>query len=210
MIIARPRAAAYDGPTELAAFAAPYFDTQKTFRAVLAALAEPGTQQETAKSTGNASGLSDAMVAVALALLDFETRVWLDPKLPETTADLLRFQTCTAVTMEPGMAAFALIRDPLDMPRLGKFAQGTREYPDRGTTLLIEVSAISPDRGWFLSGPGIATHRRLDVSVLPEWFDMDISANKDRFPCGVDVIFCSGHHIAALPRSTRVTRQRMG
>jgi alpha-D-ribose 1-methylphosphonate 5-triphosphate synthase subunit PhnH len=209
MMNTHPRIAAYDGPAELAAFAAPVFDAQKTFRAVMAALAEPGTVQETAKSSGNRSGLSDAMVAIALTLFDFETQIWLDPKIPKATTDLLRFQTCTEVASDPGKAAFALISDPIAMPRFDRFAQGTLEHPDRATTLLIEVAEIQTGRGWFLSGPGIPTHRRLDVSALPEWFDTDVGANRDRFPCGIDIVFCSGHHIAALPRSTRVTRQRM-
>jgi alpha-D-ribose 1-methylphosphonate 5-triphosphate synthase subunit PhnH len=209
MIITQPKIAAHDGPTQLAAFVAPVFDAQKTFRAVMSALAEPGTAQQTAMPRRNASGLSDAMVAIALTLLDFETTVWLDPKFPAATADLLRFQTGTEVTTVPNKAAFALISDPLSMPRLESFAQGTLEYPDRGATLLIQVSAINIDRGWFLSGPGIAVESRLAVSPLPDWFDAEIAANRDRFPCGVDIVFCAGDYVAALPRSTRVTRQRM-
>src|SRR5262249_47049874 len=44
-------------------------------------------------------------------------------------------------------AAFALIADAVGLRSLADFAQGTQEYPDRSTTLILQVGGLSSDAG---------------------------------------------------------------
>ncbi|MFM9942673.1 MAG: phosphonate C-P lyase system protein PhnH [Hyphomicrobiaceae bacterium] len=185
-------------------FSAPVLDAQRTFRAVMTALAEPGTVHEIAAGGPQCPELSPAMTAIALTLADYETRLWLQVGPDSEAARYLRFHTGAPIVAAEHDAGFAFVTRPLAMPRLAAFAQGNLDYPDASTTIVIDVERIDTTQGFTLSGPGIAGRRRLGVSPLPTTFAADIAANRAAFPCGVDLIFCAGHRIAALPRSTRV------
>jgi alpha-D-ribose 1-methylphosphonate 5-triphosphate synthase subunit PhnH len=188
-----------------AGFADPVFDSQRVFRGVLDAMAEPGRviTLETAPSTPPV--LHPATVAVALALVDFETPVWLDAAAG--TADAvahLRFHCGCPIVGDPARARFAIVADPDGMPELGAFDAGSEEYPDRSATLIVQAGSLRTGHGLRLSGPGIASEARLDASPLPAQFWMGLRANHARFPRGVDVLLTAGASLAALPRTTRV------
>jgi alpha-D-ribose 1-methylphosphonate 5-triphosphate synthase subunit PhnH len=194
------RRTAASGP----AFPDPVFDAQRTFRAVMAAVAEPGTIHSIASSV-RCPGFSPAMTALALTLADFETSVWTDAG-PEAAA-YLGFHTGTTVVAAPGAADFAFITAPSAMPPLASYKQGTLEYPDTSCTLVLDVASIDPTRGWTLRGPGIAGRGRLSVMPLRAGLEADLEVNRRSFPLGVDLIFCAGAQIAALPRSTSLERR---
>ncbi len=198
-LTAAPSAAALD-----AGFATPVFDAQRTFRAVMNGFAEPGTEHALDAQGPRCPGFSVAMTAIALTLADFETRLWLDAAAPIDAASYLRFHTSAPIVAEPMGAAFAFVTRPRDLVRLATFAQGSLEYPDASATIVLDVEAIDTSRGWSLTGPGIVGTRRLTVPNLPDTFVHDLVTNRALFPCGVDIIFCAGDRIAALPRSTRV------
>ncbi len=185
-------------------FADPVRDAQATFRAVMMALAEPGTVRDIVQPSGMCGGFSSALTAIALTLADFETRVWLEPDAATAAAQYVRFHTGAAIVADPAQAAFAFVTRAEHLPRLAVFAQGSLEYPDASTTLVIDVARIETGRGYQLTGPGILGMRRLDIGPLPATFAADITGNRAAFPCGVDLIFCHGTRIAGLPRSTRV------
>ncbi len=182
----------------------PVFESQAAFRALMMALAEPGTIQTVPEPAKVVPGLSSAMSALALALLDFETYAWIDPEAPNDTAAYLRFHTGAQITENPLEASFALIVKSQVMARLDTFATGTLEYPDRSTTLLIDVETLSTAHGWRLSGPGIPKQLRLAAGPFPKNFGADVVHNHSLFPCGVDLVFCHRTHVAAIPRSTHV------
>jgi alpha-D-ribose 1-methylphosphonate 5-triphosphate synthase subunit PhnH len=104
----------------------------------------------------------------------------------------------------PEEAAYAVIADPVRMPSLAFFAQGTPEYPDRSATLILQVRDMLAE-GWKLEGPGIAGHVLFSARPLLADFAAQAQANRARFPCGVDIFFATGTGIAALPRSTHLT-----
>ncbi len=187
-----------------AGFAAPVLDAQRAFRAVMTALAEPGTEHSVDGSGPRCPGFSVAMTAIALTLADFETRLWTDSGAAGDAAAYLRFHTGAPIVVEAKCAAFAFVTRLRDLPRLATFAHGTLEYPDTSVTLVVDVERIDTERGWALSGPGIADTRQLTVSPVPDTLLPDLAANRAAFPCGVDLIFCAGTRIVALPRSTRV------
>ena len=190
------------------AFADPVHASQGTFRAVMDALARPGTivPMVTMTAAPPPPPLRPAAAAVALTLLDYETPVWLDRALTERrdVADWFRFHTGAPITSDPGAAAFAFIADSAQAPAFDEFALGTMEYPDRSTTLVLQVERFTADEGLALSGPGIAATKIFAVAPVPRDFRAQLIANRALFPRGVDLILASDSEIAALPRSVRV------
>jgi alpha-D-ribose 1-methylphosphonate 5-triphosphate synthase subunit PhnH len=181
-------------------------EAQGIFRTVMDAMARPGRILPLRTGFTPPAPLMPSTAAILLALADFETPVWLDGALAETEAvrEFLRFHTGAKLAAEPETAAFAVIADPLAMPRLEAFAQGTLDYPDRSATLILQVDTLKAE-GWQLDGPGICGAARFSAAPLPAGFATQLAENGGRFPCGVDLIFAARDAIAALPRTTRVT-----
>jgi alpha-D-ribose 1-methylphosphonate 5-triphosphate synthase subunit PhnH len=89
---------------------------------------------------------------------------------------------------------------------LEAFALGSDEYPERSATLVIEVSGVVSGDGALLRGPGIRDGTRLGVAGLPIRFWEERASLAELFPRGLDILFVSGHRLAALPRSTRIVQ----
>jgi alpha-D-ribose 1-methylphosphonate 5-triphosphate synthase subunit PhnH len=183
----------------------PVLDSQRVFRAVMDAMAHPGRVSTVPAVARVPAPLSVATAAVALTLLDFETPLWLDGSASAPTVrDYLRFHSGCPVVVKPERARFALIADPLAMTDWAVFDAGTDEYPDRSTTLIVQVDRLAAGSGRRLSGPGIAGHARLDVGGVTGSFWDALRRNHAQFPRGVDLILTSDDRVAALPRTTRV------
>jgi alpha-D-ribose 1-methylphosphonate 5-triphosphate synthase subunit PhnH len=188
-----------------AGFAEPVLAAQSTFRVVMDAMARPGTVRRLAGIAAPAP-LSPTAAAVALTLLDYETPFWLDAPLaaaPEV-ARWISFHTGAPLTRDPAAAAFAFVADSAASPPFASFALGNPEYPDRSTTLVLQVARLSEDEGLILRGPGIAGSRRLAASPLPADFLDRLADNRAQFPRGVDVLLAAADAVAALPRSLHV------
>ncbi len=139
------------------AFADPVRDAQAAFRAVMNAMARPGSVQPVAGLAGAPAPLSPTAAAIAVALADYETPLWLDPALaaaPDVGA-WLTFHTGARIIAEPARAAFALIADAAALPDLETFAQGTDIYPDRSTTLILQVASLTSGAALKLAGPAL-------------------------------------------------------
>ncbi|MCJ2060256.1 phosphonate C-P lyase system protein PhnH [Methylobacterium sp. J-048] len=188
-------------------FADAVHDAQGTFRAVMDALARPGLLQRLDAGLEPPAPLTSELAAIALALTDADTPVWLDAGLaaaPEVAA-YLRFHTGAPLTDDPARAAFALIRDPARCPPLSRFAQGTPAYPDTATTLVLALDAIASGEGLRLTGPGIDGAVRIALTPLPEGFVAQLAENHAGFPLGIDLILTAPGRVAGLPRSIAVT-----
>ncbi|MDR3513583.1 MAG: phosphonate C-P lyase system protein PhnH [Caulobacteraceae bacterium] len=191
-----------------AAFIDPTRESQAVFRKVMDAVARPGTIQDLAFAPDAPQGLDRAAGAVALTLFDFETPVWLDPALRGGTAEgWMRFHCGCPLTDDPVKAAFALITDALAAPELAAFNQGDAKYPDRSTTLVVQLPALDGGPRVTLTGPGIRSEASLALAGLPNGFWEQAQANQAKFQFGVDLIFVAADRLTALPRSTRVTIQ---
>jgi alpha-D-ribose 1-methylphosphonate 5-triphosphate synthase subunit PhnH len=185
-----------------AGFAEPVLAAQATFRTVMNASARPGTVQRL-DGIGAPAPLSPTAAAIALTLLDYETPFWLDTPLaaaPEV-ARWISFHTGAPRTDDPANAAFAFVADSATAPPFAKFALGSAEYPDRSTTLVLQVDHLSEGDGFSLRGPGIAGAHRLAASPLPADFLARLAENRALFPRGVDVLLVCADAVAALPRS---------
>lgn len=191
-------------------FDRPARDAQAVFRAVMEALARPGTVQPLPAGLPRPPApLTPGLGAIALALADHETPLWLDAPLAAApaVAEWLRFHTGAPVTADPALAAFALVADPPRCPPLAAFAQGTPDYPDRSATLVLAVTALATGEGLPLEGPGIRGQTRLAAAPLPPDFRERLANNRARLPLGVDHLLVAPGSVAGLPRSTRVTAE---
>lgn len=182
--------------------------SQQVFHQAMMAMANPGQVFRLNALIEQApKPLSPAAAALILALADFETPVWLDGPLC-TNADVahfLRFHTGAPLIERPDLAAFALISAPQDLKNgFGHFAQGSAEYPDRSTTLILQCDNITNSSGFELSGPGIAGVRHLGFAPQPPDFMSFRHANQMQFPCGIDIFGLTGIDIFGLPRSTKI------
>jgi alpha-D-ribose 1-methylphosphonate 5-triphosphate synthase subunit PhnH len=188
-----------------AGFAEPVLAAQAAFRVVMDAMARPGTIRRLADIAAPAP-LSASAAAIALTLLDYETPFWLDAPLADTgeVARFISFHTGARVIADPAAAAFAFVAAPGAAPPFAQFAQGSAEYPDRSTTLVLQVTQLAEGDGMILRGPGIAGTRRLTASPLPADFLAQLAENRAQFPRGVDILLAAAEAVAGLPRSLHV------
>jgi len=189
-----------------AGFAEPVLAAQATFRVVMDAMARPGAVRPLAGIAAPAP-LSPTAAAIALTLLDYETPFWLDAPLTNSgeVARFVSFHTGARVTADPAAAAFAFVAAPAAAPLFARFAQGSAEYPDRSTTLVLQIARLAEGDGMVLRGPGIAGTRRLAASPLPADFLDQLAENRAQFPRGVDILLAAPDAIAGLPRSLHVS-----
>ena len=180
--------------------------SQSTFRNVMEAFSRPGRQVMLKNAPACPEVLPVGMAAVVLTLADYETPVWLDAELADNAEarEFIAFHTNAPITKDANSASFAFIRDPSMLPGFEQFAQGTLEFPDRSTTLVIEVESLSGGPAIHLAGPGIQVTQEIAPKTLPLDFKSRLKSNRELFPCGVDVILSAGDRIMGLPRSVRV------
>ncbi|HET7884439.1 MAG TPA: phosphonate C-P lyase system protein PhnH [Acetobacteraceae bacterium] len=186
---------------ELPGFADPVHEAQATFRAVLDAMARPGTLHDVGDRLTPPAPLDQATAAVLLTLLDSETPLWLDPSAARAQ-DWLAFH-CGATIGDAAHAAFA-VAVAVSMPDLAIFPAGSHEVPEASTTLILQVASLGSGTGYRLSGPGLRRSAVLAADGLPADFAGRWQRNNQQYPCGIDIVLCAGTTLAALPRSVSV------
>lgn len=179
-------------------------DSSHAFRALMQAMARPGCVQALDLDITPPPPLQASTASVALTLCDFQTPVWLAPGLRgDSVSHYLRFHTGAPVTGDLAKAQFVFVSVD-DLPsHPAQLMQGTHEYPDRSTTLVIQVAGFG-DGAVELSGPGLRGELNFGVQGLGQEFWRAMAENHARFPVGIDVIFAAPGEIAALPRSTAI------
>lgn len=190
----------------VAGFADPVHDSQAAFRAVMVAMARPGTVQAIKGPASMPPPLSSEAAAIILTLADFETPVFLDEALAasEDVTAFLGFHSGARLTAEPHAAVFALVTDGANLPSFEDFARGTDTYPDRSTTFVVQVRGFDAGRRYRLEGPGIAGAQAFAVDGLPDDLARRLTENRLLFPRGVDLILTAPGAVACLPRTTRI------
>ncbi len=176
-------------------FADPARDAAHAFRAVLEAMARPGTIHIAAGA--EAPGTSVAAATVLLTLTDTTTPLHLAGGFAtDTLRRWIAFQTGAPIVAAED-AAFALGTWD-DLQPVTRFKIGQPSYPDRSATLIVEAARLT-NEGPRLTGPGIKDAARLS---LPE--TAAFQANRALFPLGFDTILTCCDRLAALPRTTIV------
>jgi alpha-D-ribose 1-methylphosphonate 5-triphosphate synthase subunit PhnH len=217
----------------LAAFANPVFDSQRSFRELLQAMARPAVPRELPVLPPSPAPIAPAAMAIVLTLCDATTSVWLQQP-EEDAVRHVRFHAGLKLVDQPRHADFALITDPMAMPPLDAFALGDPRYPDRSASLIVQVAAIdsspclqgeagrrSPELastqagltppqpspasrgGNRFAGPGIRDTATVAIDGLPADFWQQRAALAARLPLGIDLYFVAGQQVLAMPRTTR-------
>jgi len=158
----------------------------RTFEALMWAMARPGTTQELPEP-----GLGP----IALALVDIETRVYCeDPALRGIVA------RTGARTAEPNKADFLFVADEA-AAALKAAPAGSALYPDDAATLVI-AAPLSGGPRLRLTGPGI--EGSIEASPLLSAEFWSVRARRSAYPLGHDLIIVEDRRVIALPRSTHV------
>jgi alpha-D-ribose 1-methylphosphonate 5-triphosphate synthase subunit PhnH len=188
-----------------AGFADKVVSAQTTFRSVMDAMARPGSVQRVTATAGTPAHLMRGTAAVALTLFDHDTPIWLDPSLTETAElkNWLKFHTGAPVVADPSVASFALVGELGALPTLDRFSFGSNEYPDRSTTLIIQVESLARGVQYQLRGPGIDGSTILHANIGSVDLFERLAINAAVFPRGIDVMLIADDMIAAIPRTTR-------
>jgi alpha-D-ribose 1-methylphosphonate 5-triphosphate synthase subunit PhnH len=188
-----------------AGFAAPVAAAQRVFRLALDAMAHPGRVVTVPDDvlSGERCGMPLAAAALCLSLCDGDTPIWLD-RMSADSVTFLRFHCGAPVVDDPGASRFALAGNPAALPDLERFDLGSAEFPDRSTTLILEVQRLAPGEGLALRGPGIDGSTTLGVAGVPAALWTARAALAPRFPLGLDMFLTCGGSFAALPRTTVV------
>jgi alpha-D-ribose 1-methylphosphonate 5-triphosphate synthase subunit PhnH len=191
-----------------AGFADKVLSAQSTFRCVMNAMARPGSVQRIVSAAGTPPAMMRGTAAIALTLFDHDTPVWLDARMsaPADVANWLKFHTSAPVVADSSIASFALVADPENLPALDRFAFGSNEYPDRSTTLVLQVESLTDGPIVELRGPGIDGMAALRASIQPRDLFERLAINATLFPRGIDVVLVHDDSIVAIPRTTRLVR----
>lgn len=186
-------------------FADKVLSAQSTFRSVMDAIARPGSVQRVRAAAGTPPPLMRGTAAIALTLFDHDTPVWLDRTI-STTLDVgkwLKFHTGAPLIADSSASSFAVVAGAMDLPPLDRFALGSTEYPDRSTTLILQVDSLSSGPAYELTGPGIDGATVLQATVPANLFEQ-LAVNATLFPRGLDVVLVHDDAIVAIPRTTRI------
>src|SRR5207244_1560457 len=178
-----------------------------TARAVLHATARPGTVGHVAPSVAPPTGMMRGTAAIALTLFAHDTPILLDAGISETSdvAKWLKFHTSAPVIADSSICSFALIGDARNLPALDRFSFGSSEYPDRSTTLILQVESLTQGAAYELRGPGIDGAAILQAKISPANLFERLAINAALFPRGIDVVLVHDDAIVAIPRTTRLT-----
>ena len=189
-----------------AGFADKVLSAQSTFRSVMDAMARPGSVQRIVAAAGAPAAMMHGTAAIALTLFDHDTPVWLDPLMSETSdvTKWLKFHTGAPVVLDSSICSFALIGDASALPGLDRFSFGSNEYPDRSTTLILQVESLTQGESLELRGPGIDGTAVLRAAIEPRDLFERLAVNAALFPRGIDVVLVHGDSIVAIPRTTRL------
>ncbi|CAN7321223.1 phosphonate C-P lyase system protein PhnH [Pararhizobium sp. LjRoot255] len=204
-IQAEIHAGAYAG-----AFTDPVFQSQAVFRALMDAMARPGTITPLGASATPPAPLGSGAAAIALTLCDDGTPAWLSLALANSSVPAwLSFHTGTPLTDVKPEARFVFVEAGGIVPGFDQFALGTQEYPDRSATLVLEIAALEGGAGFTATGPGINGEAVLSPIGLPDIFLTLWAENRALFPRGVDLILVAGTDILCLPRTTKLRHREV-
>jgi alpha-D-ribose 1-methylphosphonate 5-triphosphate synthase subunit PhnH len=177
-------------------FSDPPHQSAAAFRAIMQAMARPGTLYDVSGAVPPAP-MSVAAGTVLATLCDADTGVHLVAGFDiPAIRDWITFHTGAPLVAAPD-AQFVLGRwAEIDLTEI---SIGTAQYPDRAATMIVEVPRLEAS-GATLRGPGIETTAMLNLPDIEPF-----QRNAALFPLGLDFMFTSGAQIAALPRSTKVS-----
>ena len=191
-------------------FSNPVYDSQSIFHALMNAFAKPGSIADVTINIAPPTPMQAAQGAVALCLADHDTPVLLSKSMQgSVVSQWMAFHSGAPVTQLTHDARFAFFATGDEITDFADFAIGSQEYPDRSTTLVIEIASLEGGQTLTLTGPGIKTEASLAPQGLPADFLEQWALNRALFPRGVDVVLTAGSQMVCLPRTTRIGKKEL-
>ena len=187
-------------------FRQPSLDAQRVYRSLLDAMARPGTIHDLSDAPEPPAGMTRAAAAIALTLVDFETPLWLSPELVNGEADAwIRFHCNAPLVSATDEADFAFVADASKLPPFTDFCEGDARYPDRSTTVILQVPSLTGGEAVTLEGPGIDGTIDIALGGVPADFWTQVDANSAQFQLGIDFFVVDEDSVIGLPRTSRRT-----
>ena len=180
------------------------FGSQQTFRAILDAIEHPGRLVTIRQNPYAPDLFNSASAAACLTLLDYETPVWIDIDWRSEAIGWLQFGCGSSVVTEPCMANFAIITKPATMPPLDYFRIGRYEYPEKATTIIVQVDDIIPSADKKYSKTFVDKIPRLELKGVTENFWYQWQQLSGLYPLGIDIFFTCDDVLTALPKIKRI------
>jgi alpha-D-ribose 1-methylphosphonate 5-triphosphate synthase subunit PhnH len=167
---------------------------QRAFRAVLDALAHPGTP-----TTLPRAGQVPAALLPVLALADLDTPVCVLGDRGDTWADALTTAT-SAPAAPPGSARLVAALRRLEPGELAALRTGSAAAPEDAALVALAVPALAGGPALRLSGPGNPGTRTITPHGLPA--DLVAARARAAFPAGADLLLVDPDGgVLGLPRS---------
>jgi alpha-D-ribose 1-methylphosphonate 5-triphosphate synthase subunit PhnH len=180
-------------------------DLALLFRSILGCFSKPAIAAKLTTPSDAPLPLLPSTAALALTLFDYQTPVWLSAELnTDAVRKFIRFHTGAAITAKVGEAGFAIMTTDEANSDWPQFNLGTHTYPDRSTTVIVQVSSFSEGVSVQVSGPGLQAPVSLQVESASADFWKRVQNSHNQFPIGLDVILASPQHMVALPRSSLI------
>ena len=188
-----------------AGFQSPALDAQLVFRTLLEAWGRPGRVLNIGDRLEAPEGLDAASAAIALALVDNETPIWLSATCL-SAAQWLRFHCNCPIVTDPAQARFGFAMST-DAFSLTEFDPGTALSPEQGATLFVMTESLDAGPSLSLTGPGIETNKKINPFGLPESLLADRDAMRPIYPAGIDLVLTHGERVVCLPRTTQISKE---
>lgn len=173
---------------------------QQIYRSLLTAFSYPGRVQDVPIDGSE----WDAVAASLATMVDGQVGFYVEPGLQGD--QFIRFMAGqqVAFTEADWIACDGRHEAPTALPKLG-----TLEEPELNATMLVLVEGFAGDAGTSLTleGPGIKDQHKLSIQGLhPSWLNARAQWCQ-KFPQGVDIIFCAASQLCALPRTTQIVEE---
>lgn len=178
------------------------FESQEAFRLILQATSNPGKKIQFTNDYHSRENLNASSINIIFTLLDLDTNVFIQSAQESNISNFIKLHTGAPITKNKVESDFAVVTDgDLDFD---SFNEGLDQYPDKATTLIIQIHSMSQGEDFVLSGPGIKNSNRITLSGIPHNFKEKVNANSSKFPLGVDIFLTCKNELISLPRTIKI------
>lgn len=179
------------------------FDSQKVFRRLLEAMANPGRRCSIRLQSEKLFGDAPAMLAVAMTLLDASVS-FCAPENPTLTEQILLLTHAKPVS--PEEADYLFVSSVDQLPAIIENAkEGTLENPHASATIVFQSPSGQTGQKILLSGPGVDGQL---ITTLPNVLAEAVRLRDEQdyeYPQGIDYIFLLPEsELLCIPRLVRM------
>ena len=176
---------------------------QRTFRALLDAMARPGTIRVLPASPG-AEGPWATVLTVMQSLLDHEVTFCVEADDRSVHEQILRRTGARSASLD--QADFVVTDAAHAAATITAAREGDLEAPERSATVIVRADHVGEGATQaVLSGPGIASVVPLALDGVTAEALRALVERNAAFPNGIDTVFVDTEgRVTCLPRSTRI------